>query len=94
MIITVLNHIIIRIPFSIILFQTALGLDGIWIALLTSFIASLIIVVFINRHVIKKTKVLEGLYKASPSILKCNEGLFVVDALSFNHKSPYISVAF
>lgn len=54
MIITVLNHIVIRIPFSIILSQTALGLDGIWITLLISFVASFICVVFINKHVTKK----------------------------------------
>lgn len=94
MIITVLNHIIIRIPFSIILSQTDLSLDGIWITLLISFVASFIRVVFINRHVIIKTKVFQGMYKASPSILKCSEGLFIVVRLNFIHKSPYSVSAF
>ncbi len=50
MIITVLNHIVIRIPFSIILSNTFLGLDGIWITLLCSFIIAFICAFVIDRR--------------------------------------------
>lgn len=51
MIITVLNHIVIRIPFSIILSNTFLGLDGIWITLLCSFIIAFICAFVIDRRI-------------------------------------------
>lgn len=38
MFITVINHIVICIPFSVLLSKTTLGLDGIWITLLASFV--------------------------------------------------------
>lgn len=56
MVITVLNHIVIRIPFSIILSKTALGLDGIWITLLFSFVAAFVWAVLIDRHIRKKAE--------------------------------------
>ncbi|MCM1235038.1 MAG: MATE family efflux transporter [Ruminococcus flavefaciens] len=54
MLITVLNHIVIRIPFSIILSHTALGLNGIWITLLFSFAAAFVCAYGIDRHVMKQ----------------------------------------
>lgn len=54
MIITILNHIVIRIPFSIILSNTFLGLDGIWITLLFSFVAAFICAYVIDKHITKK----------------------------------------
>lgn len=54
MIITILNHIVIRIPFSIILSNTVLGLDGVWITLLFSFVAAFICAYCIDRHIIKQ----------------------------------------
>lgn len=56
MIITILNHIVIRIPFSIILSNTVLGLDGIWITLLFSFAAAFICAYRIDRLVVKQEK--------------------------------------
>lgn len=53
MVITVLNHIAIRIPFSILLSKTVLGLDGIWLTLLFSFVAAFICAVVIERHIRK-----------------------------------------
>lgn len=53
MIITILNHIVIRIPFSILLSGTALGLDGIWITLLFSFLAAFACALVMNRRVVK-----------------------------------------
>lgn len=53
MVITVLNHIAIRIPFSILLSKTVLGLDGIWLTLLFSFVAAFICAVVIDRHIRK-----------------------------------------
>lgn len=53
MIITVLNHIAIRIPFSILLSKTVLGLDGIWITLLISFVVAFVFAYIIDRHIIK-----------------------------------------
>lgn len=50
MIITVLNHIIIRIPFSVILSKTALGLDGIWITLLVSFVIAFLCAYIIDKR--------------------------------------------
>lgn len=50
MIITILNHIAVRIPFSVILSKTALGLDGIWITLLASFIIAFICAYITDRH--------------------------------------------
>lgn len=57
MVITVLNHIAIRIPFSILLSGTALGLDGIWITLLFSFIAAFVCAVMIDKHIRKKAEI-------------------------------------
>lgn len=54
MVITVINHIVIRIPFSIILSNTSLGLDGIWITLLLSFIVAFVCAFLIDRHIVKK----------------------------------------
>lgn len=54
MIITILNHIAIRIPFSIILSNTVLGLDGIWITLLSSFVAAFLCAYGIDRHIVKQ----------------------------------------
>lgn len=51
MIITVLNHIVIRIPFSILLSKTVLGLDGIWITLLLSFIVAFLCAYIIDKHI-------------------------------------------
>lgn len=51
MIITVLNHIVIRIPFSILLSKTVLGLDGIWITLLLSFIVAFLCAYSIDKHI-------------------------------------------
>lgn len=51
MIITVLNHIAIRIPFSILLSKTVLGLDGIWITLLISFVVAFVCAYVIDRHI-------------------------------------------
>lgn len=56
MIITILNHIVIRIPFSIILSNTAFGLDGIWITLLFSFVAAFFCALDIDRHIVKNAK--------------------------------------
>lgn len=55
MIITILNHIVIRIPFSIILSNTALGLDGIWITLLFSFVAAFVCAFIIDRHIVRQS---------------------------------------
>lgn len=54
MIITILNHIVIRIPFSIILSKTFLGLNGIWITLLISFILAFICSIIIDKHISKE----------------------------------------
>lgn len=54
MIITVINHIVIRIPFSIILSKTFLGLDGIWITLLVSFIIAFLCAYLIDKHIISR----------------------------------------
>lgn len=53
MIITVINHIVIRIPLSMLLSRTFLGLDGIWITLLISFVIAFICAFIIDRHVTK-----------------------------------------
>lgn len=57
MVITVLNHIAIRIPFSILRPGTALGLDGIWITLLFSFVAAFVCAVVIDKHIRKETEI-------------------------------------
>lgn len=54
MVITILNHIVIRIPFSILLSRTFLGLDGIWITLLVSFVAAFICAFLIDKQIQKK----------------------------------------
>lgn len=54
MIITVINHIAVRIPFSIILSNTVLGLDGIWITLLFSFVVAFACAFIIDRQIIIK----------------------------------------
>lgn len=54
MIITVINHIVIRIPFSIILSGTALGLDGIWITLLFSFVVAFVCAYVIDKHITRQ----------------------------------------
>lgn len=54
MIITVVNHIVIRIPFSILLSETALGLDGIWVTLLFSFVAAFVCAYRINQYITRK----------------------------------------
>lgn len=54
MIITVLNQIAVRIPFSILLSKTALGLDGIWITLLISFIIAFLCAYIIDRNIKNK----------------------------------------
>lgn len=54
MVIIVINHIAIRIPFSIILSNTVLGLDGIWITLLFSFVVAFACAFIIDRQIIKK----------------------------------------
>lgn len=56
MIITILNHIIIRIPFSIIL-SKLIGLKGIWITLLISFILAFICSIFIDKKITKNTNI-------------------------------------
>lgn len=56
MVITVLNHIVIRIPFFILLSGTALGLGGIWITLLFSFVAAFVCAVAIDQHIRKSAK--------------------------------------
>lgn len=53
MVITILNHIVIRIPFSIILSNTILGLDGIWLTLLSSFIAAFFCAYVIDRRIVR-----------------------------------------
>lgn len=53
MVISILNHIVIRIPFSIWLSGTVLGLDGIWLTLLLSFVAAFVCALIINGRVIK-----------------------------------------
>ena len=53
MIITVINHIVIRIPLSMLLSRTFLGLDGIWITLLISFVIAFTCSFLIDRHVTK-----------------------------------------
>lgn len=54
MVITILNHIVIRIPFSIFLSRTFLGLDGIWITLLVSFVAAFVCAFLIDKQIQKK----------------------------------------
>lgn len=54
MMITIVNHIIIRIPFSVILSGTPLGLDGVWITLLSSFVAAFVCAYFIDKHIVQK----------------------------------------
>lgn len=54
MVITILNHIVIRIPFSILLSKTFLGLDGIWITLLVSFVAAFVGAFLIDKQIQKK----------------------------------------
>lgn len=52
-----LNHIAIRIPFSVLLSCTALGLDGIWITLLFSFVAAFVCAVVIDQHIRNKAEI-------------------------------------
>lgn len=54
MVITILNHVVIRIPFSIILTRMSLGLDGVWITLLFSFIVAFICSLIIIRKAHKE----------------------------------------
>ena len=56
MMITLLNHGAIRIPLSILLSRTVLGLDGIWLTLLFSFIVSFVCAVIIDRRVTSMPK--------------------------------------
>lgn len=54
MIITIINHILIRIPFSVLLSKTILGLDGIWITLLVSFVIAFLCAYVIDKHIISQ----------------------------------------
>lgn len=50
-----LYYIIVRVPLAIILIRSALGLDGLWIAVLSSHIVAVIIAVMIERKKIETT---------------------------------------
>lgn len=51
MIVTVINHIAIRIPFSVLLSKTVLGLDGIWVTLLGSFVIAFLCAYIIDKRI-------------------------------------------
>ena len=50
MLLMVIYYIVIRIPLAVILSHTTLELDGIWIAILISHVAALIIAVLVSRE--------------------------------------------
>lgn len=56
--IAVVNHIFGRIPLSYILSGTSLGITGIWIAMVISFVAAFITAITLNAHLTGKMKIM------------------------------------